>query len=39
MPRSKPRPVIVKYNNDIDKEKAKAYLQLLNRRFTVNELH
>ena len=34
MPRSKPRPVIVIYNNEQDKLKHKAYLKLLNRRFT-----
>ncbi len=34
MPRSKPRPVIIKYSNNMDEQKAKAYLQLLNRRFT-----
>lgn len=34
MPRSKPRPVIIKYSNKQDELKAQAYLQLLNRRFT-----
>ena len=29
MPRSKPRPVVVKYNNDADKEKDKAYAKLM----------
>ena len=29
MSRSKPRPVVVKYNNDADKEKAKAYAKLM----------
>ena len=38
MPRSKPSPVIVKYNNDKDKLKHKAYLQLLNRRFHATHL-
>ena len=31
MPRSKPRPVIVKYNSEEDKKKAIAYSKLMNK--------